>query len=141
MNNRTKALAALNALRADGATLPDPQYPSSQTAIWKKLAADFPHGADVATDVAKMLGQIVSNISRALPEPFCVHLDRDSSGVIGIIVCPSATETAIVPVRVRESVVQFADEVFFVGRAHGREALRLKIINTVARELERAVEN
>src|SRR6185312_7798958 len=92
MNIRTQALAALNALRADNAKLPDPQHPSSQVAVWKKLASDFPNGADVATDVSKMFSQIVSTISRALPEPFCVHLDRDSSGVIGIIVCPAAME-------------------------------------------------
>jgi hypothetical protein len=123
MTQREIALNALKGLRNDN--------------VWAKLDQEFPRGADVAGDVAKLLGLIVSTIGNALPEPFCVYLDRDLNGIIGLIVCPDAMTTQIVPLRLRESIVVVEGEPIFTGRSRGRDALRLTVLNIVVRELER----
>lgn len=135
MNARTAALTALNALRADDARLADTSDPKSTIAVWGALTEAFPYGADVAPDVARMLGKIVSTIGRALPDPYAVRLDRDHTVVVGLIICPSATDTVIVPLSIRESVVTLNGVPFFVGRARGRDALRLALIATVIENL------
>lgn len=136
MNARQHALESLNALRADDAKLPAPNGASSAVAVWKALAADFPHGADVMPDVAKLAGRVVSAIDRALSDPFTVRLDRDNGVIVGLIVCPDAFETKIVPLNIRESVVVLDGVPIFVGRARGREALRLAVLGAVIRKLE-----
>ena len=60
MNQREKALANLNALRADDARLPDIFDPRFTYAVWQQLADDFPNGADVLPEVTKLLSRIVS---------------------------------------------------------------------------------
>jgi hypothetical protein len=135
MNARSKALEALNALRDDDAKLPDPGG-GSAIAIWKALASDFPHGADVTPDVAKLVGRIVSAVDRALIDPFTVRIDRDNGVIVGLIVCPDAYETKIIPLHIRESVVVLGGVPFFVGRARGREALRVSVLGTVIKNLE-----
>jgi hypothetical protein len=135
MNVRTAALNALNALRADDARLPDTGDTKNMVAVWDSLARDFPHGADVASDVARMLGKVVSTIGRALPDPYVVRIDRDNSVIVNLIICPGAAETVLVPLSVRESVVMLNGAPWFVGRARGRDALRQALIGTVIEHL------
>lgn len=136
MNARSKALESLNALRADDAKLPDPHSSHSTVHVWKALAAAFPHGADVMPEVAKMLGQIIGTIGRAVDDPFAVRIDRDNGVIVGLIICPEAYETKIVPLSIRESVVTLEGKPIFVGRARGREALRIALLGTVIKNLE-----
>jgi hypothetical protein len=136
MNARSKALEALNALRADDAKLPDPHSSHSTVEVWKALAAAFPHGADVMPEVAKMLGQIVGTIGRAVDDPFAVRIDRDNGVIVGLIVCPDAFSTQILPMTIRESVVTLDGTPIFVGRGRGREALRLALLGAVIKKLE-----
>ena len=138
MNVRQHALVALNALRAADARLPDTSDPKNTVAIWTDLAESFPHGADVAPDVAKMVGRIVSGIDRALSDPFTVRIDRESSVIVGLIICPDSSTTKITPLAIRESVVTLDGVPFFVGRARGREALRLAILACVIKQIEAA---
>ena len=136
VNARTKALNALNELRADDAKLPDPHSGHSTIQVWKALAAAFPFGADVLPEVAKMVGQIVGIIGRAVDDPFAVRIDRDNGVIVGLIVCPDAFGTKLVHMTIRESVVTLDGTPYFVGRARGREALRLALLGTVIKLIE-----
>jgi hypothetical protein len=138
MNARSKAIESLNCLRADDAKLPNPTSPGSTVEVWKTLATDFPHGADVTPDVAKLIGQIVSAVGRAVDDPFAVRIDRDNGVIIGLIICPDAFNTILVPMSIRESVVTLNGVPYFVGRARGREALRIAILATVIKVIENA---
>jgi hypothetical protein len=135
MNARQIALESLNALRADDAKLPSPN--GGNVEVWKSLAAEFPHGADALADVAKLLGRVVNILDRALgDDPFAVRIDRDHGQIVGLIVCPGAFDTKIIPLSVREGLVILNGAPIFVARARGREALRLAMLALVFKNLE-----